>query len=916
MSTTTEILFNSPALHSLKRDQLVKLCKIHSLKANGKNAELIDRLKQRAAQLPPDDDTRMPRASEQWEMVMDDIQEVDEPASEHTNIYSTAVTLSLKAIASSFGIRRGKNTTASLPVFPTADTLPHSLPTEPIPGNPARPGIPAPPHARLSTSAPTSGLTTTIRLISSSYGSPAPSPPRLAPYQTTFDIDMADIHSTPPSLYPRVPFEDLLSTPVTQFNPPSHHNTSQTPLPAFRPTPQTDDGAPQDIFSPIPTRSAKKRQTPGAGRISAAADAPFLFGSPLPQHNLSNKAFGHAAAEVLQEMNRRLDEAGVPQLRPLHDAGSLGKRPTTGGDASTNTDNRFAKAHEDAFSKMDSIATHYAARRGAPQPLGKKRKSEALGAKRKSSSNAAATTAHSGQGVRVISTGVRKHMGIPGGFDDDDGSSVTEEDAGARRSSKRIRVAETGTDVHTGRRVSLVPAERERREKEKEAVKKRLEASKARRRSGSRGRLSVAPPLAKPKSAASRFGFFSSAKTLVKNVWNMGAGTSSHNNNNAAGSSSKPTSSIPVAKPSTVYPTTNNNGGGGAGAQSGHIRVPSGSSLLKPTSSSAAKAATTTTVESTVSSRTRSPIPSFNGATSTSRLPTRPPSTSSMGGTQKGAVGVSSMGTRRGMNIGGGGGDSVRKRSTSGSSVSSSTLMAPTASSIARSTKRQSAMTVLPVVAEQQQQQTRRAGGRLGPSSSSSPVTLMQITNRKASSPSSPRPTKIFSKPLTSFASPTTTTTMLNEHASLSAAASTLLSCKVPSTAIHVPGTAETTTVAVSPPPSAAALAPKPRSLIARKPRISRSRVIAKLGAQRAASATAAPAAAVGRPSGGLAAPAGRTRSSMGAGPRRSLGVKAGGRNGGEVVMMMGVRKRARQSEYYARRRSGKGGGGSMDVDS
>ncbi len=84
MSTTTEILFNSPALHSLKRDQLVKLCKIHSLKANGKNAELIDRLKQRAAQLPPDDDddTKMPRASEQWEMVMDDIEEVDEPSSE------------------------------------------------------------------------------------------------------------------------------------------------------------------------------------------------------------------------------------------------------------------------------------------------------------------------------------------------------------------------------------------------------------------------------------------------------------------------------------------------------------------------------------------------------------------------------------------------------------------------------------------------------------------------------------------------------------------------------------------------------------------------------------------------------------------------------------------------------------------
>lgn len=95
MTSTTQILFNSPALHSLKRDQLVKLCKHHSLKANGKNGELIDRLKRRATeltelgQLPEDgleenEDDELgveltpPRRSEQWEMVMDDIEEVDE----------------------------------------------------------------------------------------------------------------------------------------------------------------------------------------------------------------------------------------------------------------------------------------------------------------------------------------------------------------------------------------------------------------------------------------------------------------------------------------------------------------------------------------------------------------------------------------------------------------------------------------------------------------------------------------------------------------------------------------------------------------------------------------------------------------------------------------------------------------------
>lgn len=103
MSTTTQILFNSPALHSLKRDQLVKLCKIHNIKANGKNTDLIKRLQQKAQELPEqateDEDVaeeeeeeesdvsdlecgavgglRNPitRPSEQWEVVMEDIEE-------------------------------------------------------------------------------------------------------------------------------------------------------------------------------------------------------------------------------------------------------------------------------------------------------------------------------------------------------------------------------------------------------------------------------------------------------------------------------------------------------------------------------------------------------------------------------------------------------------------------------------------------------------------------------------------------------------------------------------------------------------------------------------------------------------------------------------------------------------------------
>lgn len=233
-----------------------------------------------------------------------------------------------------------------------------------------------------------------------------------------------------------------------------------------------------------------------------------MFGSPLPQPRLSNKDFGSAAASVLDEMNKRLAEAGVRKV----DAGLL--NGDTSGDVFGSsavptlpkpTGERFAKAHDDAFNKMDSIANHYAARR--PQQASKKRKSDALGhgpaptTKRKST-----VAGHTGQ--RVISNGVRKNMTLPGGFGDDDftdpedENNNREEDAGDRRASKRIRVVEN-QDITKGRRVSLLPPQpgqteedRERADRRKsrdrDVMKKRLDA----KRRSSRGRQSIgkAPP--------------------------------------------------------------------------------------------------------------------------------------------------------------------------------------------------------------------------------------------------------------------------------------------------------------------------------------------------------------------------------------------------------------------------------------
>jgi hypothetical protein len=148
MSTTTQILFNSPALHSLKRDQLVKLCKIHSIKASGKNVELIEKLKQHAQTLPrdstlsvaarsegpsavgaeePDDEVepivagesvtkggdsnwhfQMPRPSEQWEVVMESIEEMMEDSSSQGTLSSMRTLSNMNGGFGEFGTGASK----------------------------------------------------------------------------------------------------------------------------------------------------------------------------------------------------------------------------------------------------------------------------------------------------------------------------------------------------------------------------------------------------------------------------------------------------------------------------------------------------------------------------------------------------------------------------------------------------------------------------------------------------------------------------------------------------------------------------------------------------------------------------------------------------------------------------------------
>ncbi|KAI0363984.1 hypothetical protein BV20DRAFT_975033 [Pilatotrama ljubarskyi] len=1164
MATTTQILFNSPALHSLKRDQLVKLCKIHSIKANGKNTELIERLKRHAQALPPEalnptsadeeddamdvEDTRthglpggfpgnggeveaevdnyamqdvvltsrfgIPRPSEQWEVVMDDIEEVDESGvgtmsskgslrtvsngEFGTHSSKASVTSSLKALATSLGIKRATSKSAQgqdvhddggstnskgkepasfspgkLFAGKARDSLaehatpysqlppPESLPdtdhfkfstpdasilglddedngsgTEdaPVPGGSGRPGRPAPVGARLSMGVGQSTVRLVTHPAAPKFDDMYMSPPRLPVIQPDFDIKMGTpsmgrILSVWPAsprtatagaeedgeerMYPQLPLDDLKAareraegdtddggdeeapmpggmfasastpakTPARTRTTTATTNTTATPRPAGTPRPVDEP----DMFSPskVGAAPASAAAAPSGGeRPPIPRSAPFLFGSPLPRREtpktsataasegtdsgagVSNIAFEGAAKSVLEEMHRRLAEAQKErekngESKPTSSAAQTGSSifggltfgagAAGGGDASAA--DRFAKVHEAQFAKMDSIANHYAARR--PAANNRKRKSDALGPGA-SGLRAGQKRRSSAAGTRVISNGARRNRAVPGGFgaeeedesdEEGDGEGVAdpaqgredeaEEDLGARRSSKRMRIAE-GWDVHRGQRVSIAPplppAEEEKKQKERDAIKRELDAAKARRRS-SRGRLSMGGKAAAPaKGKASRFGFLSSAKSIVRNVWNLGAG------GKARAAANTPPSSIPVAKASAAPPAAAKIDGAqklgkaaaskaapapatapqGSRKPSGtHSRIPSASStsskLLKPSAPAASTDAKTTgTVTSTKSSnsRARSPIPPFTqppaptkatasrpssvsgtarsrvsgtaGTASSSRQSSRTSTASSMGTRSSLASGtsstaVSSIGTRR----------SLASTSTLASTSSrtdtktaegkdrqtgrkrTSSLLAPTASSLAKANaavkpSMSGRSSGLPSVAETQ----KRPTGIPAPSKSPTNVASSRF------SPMSPPPTRIFSQPLTNFGSPTSTGSPAH-HPSLDAAASTLFT------------NADDTSPSKIPRP--AVIPPKPKVLVARKPRISRSRVLAKVGAQRAAAAQ-----------GSAASPNARTRSSFGA--RRSFGGVKSGRASTGSEIREAAKKRARQSEYMRRK--------------
>lgn len=765
---------------------------------------------------------------------------------------------------------------------------------------------------------------TTIRLVTTPFAltsSVVDTPPKLKPFQTSFDIILGSPQPTVPKwpaspqsaalLYPPIPY-DLLS--------PTKHIEGVAPQSNAILTPHDPD-----IFSPVRgEKTSTKLFTDTPSRPE-----PFLFGSPLPKNRLSNQDFGKAASSVLDEMNRRLGLTGndMVGMSLLENRGKSKIDPAPVTTASKSDLFGFDKAHEEAFAKMDSITTHYAAKRGANQtkttnpqssvedvvPVTKKRKSTALGVENNKQPEGSKPPIDSGSRKKVL----------PGGFGEDD--EEEEEPEENRRASKRPRIHLTGP-APTPEPLGGARKEEERKKlREIEAVRRRADARRRSSRvSGVGPRKSVGrPSLANVKSeslfvtngrvlmnvlenkgATSRFGFLSSAKNLVKSVW-KGTGTAEPQKPTNIPAVSSKAPAKPVALMSKPVPVFN---------ESTSSKDSKGT--FKPTSrfgfGSGSKAtATTLTTSSSVTSTSRH-----------NSLGLRKRETELRGVTNTDGTANSRM--SNGSNNGSIG--TTRVTGSTGVKRSSSTLLAPTASSLAKSRPsssdigpKRTSLTSGGGITHQKRasllaakdREKRRSRGAALPIFAPKPV-LGAITNTNAEGESLGRVSsgngaslkKIFERPLTSdtFSSPSKIPVPApNSHSQTTSSSSSTTNKEDSAPTESKPTLASGV--------SRRTVNVKGRGFAPRKPRISRSQVIARLGEKRAAAAAASsstigtssrlkPSAAPKRMS---ADPGkgGRVRSSLGRVSYGGMNLK--GRGSGADVML-NAKKRARASEYYAKK--------------
>ncbi|BGP43822.1 hypothetical protein JCM10449v2_007879 [Rhodotorula kratochvilovae] len=338
LSPEEQILTNAAALHSLKRPQLLALCKQFGLKGAGKNTDLIARLEAHGAFLAAQSrDTSV-------------CQEADASSASWALVDGEAVPAAMEELAE-FGVQDTRSAQGSLTGSASSGSI-------------------------ASSTIRSAGATLLRALVDpgrrdKAAGAAAPVErlyPSLPPAPSMEKAPTAPSNDSEPSMAEDEQNEAdddggirLVSSRSTV------HDTSMDTLPApDSPAPPLPHAAPAFIFGsppPQPAPTAASTFTfsmPGAlfaSTSSTASDAATVAAEP-PASTMD---------AIMAEMNRRAAESRLTAPLPrsgssLFSSAASGVKPSP----SKGSKAAFDASHKRRFDKMDSITTHWAAKRALP----------------------------------------------------------------------------------------------------------------------------------------------------------------------------------------------------------------------------------------------------------------------------------------------------------------------------------------------------------------------------------------------------------------------------------------------------------------------------------------------------------------------------------------------------------------------
>ncbi|GAA5986208.1 hypothetical protein JCM5350_006541 [Sporobolomyces pararoseus] len=456
------ILGNSPALHSLKRQQLIQLCKQFNLKANGKNVELIERLKQHGKDLSPAlaRDRSVDGSNTSWDLVsntdvpdQNDLKEFGFNQSSNAGLSTSGSNSSLASTIKSAGTAVFKKftqpshqpATSSSSIYPSLQEAFKKYPLSP-PKNGAENEREEEDHD-----------------------------------QTLEDFD----HSVEGAIR-RVTTHTTANTSIdtaslaSPVRPPITHSPFVFGSPISHQTPQSSFNF--------------ELSMPGS-LLSLSTTSSIRAGDVAGDERGGNGMIG-TQVSILEEMNRRAlesrkeaEKSGISLAktseRGLVLASTNGRSPEKG-----KKEEEFDGKHKRVFDQMDSITNHYAAKRPHPSRNSSSTLAKSSSSKTLNSSSNERPTKRIKPSLATTSTTSKNLVSAlrDSGWSSEAISSkettTKVEKVSLKNSIRGVANSLSGGSLKS---TTALDSFREEREKEREMRKRKLELAKARRKSGAQG---------------------------------------------------------------------------------------------------------------------------------------------------------------------------------------------------------------------------------------------------------------------------------------------------------------------------------------------------------------------------------------------------------------------------------------------